>query len=224
MVAIFFIFTNKTIEISLFHSFFHLNLAKIRSFGEPEEIKTIMWTSAILLAAILYGCPETSAQQESVEVVNARVFLAGKMQVNGVLNLTETPSAGGVRIIGRIVGLSPGNHGFHVHQFGDVFSNGCDSTGPHYNPSKSLHGAPQDGADQRHAGDLGNIVANSDGVANINVIDRIISLTGPQSIVGRAFVVHAAEDDLGRFKENDGSTKTGNAGARLACGIVAIVP
>ncbi|EFX78829.1 copper zinc superoxide disumtase 1 [Daphnia pulex] len=155
--------------------------------------------------------------------LNARVFLAGKSPVSGSLNLTESAAAGGVRIIGRVTGLTPGNHGFHVHQFGDVFTNGCDSTGPHYNPRKALHGAPHDNADQRHAGDLGNIVADAKGVALINLVDTVVSLSGPESILGRAFVVHAAEDDLGRV-ENEGSTKTGNAGARLACGIIAIVP
>lgn len=151
---------------------------------------------------------------------NARVFLSGKSPVSGVLDLTES---NGVRIVGRINGLTPGKHGFHVHQYGDVFTNGCDSTGPHYNPRKALHGAPHDGPDQRHAGDLGNIVADGQGVAVINVVDTVVSLNGPESILGRAFVVHAAEDDLGRV-ENEGSTKTGNAGARLACGIIAIVP
>jgi Cu-Zn family superoxide dismutase len=155
--------------------------------------------------------------------LNARVFMAGKSPVSGVLNLTESAAAGGVRIIGRITGLTPGHHGFHVHQFGDVFSNGCDSTGPHYNPRRALHGAPENSPDHRHAGDLGNIFANPDGVAVINVVDTVVSLSGPESILGRAFVVHAAEDDLGRV-ENEGSTKTGNAGARLACGIIAIVP
>lgn len=175
------------------------------------------FTCALLLI-VATGC---WAQEGSL---NARVFLAGRSPVSGVLNLTESAAIGGVRVVGRITGLSPGNHGFHVHQFGDVFTNGCDSTGPHFNPRKALHGSPEDSADQRHAGDLGNIVANGDGVALINIVDRVVSLSGPDSIVGRAFVVHAAEDDLGRLKDNEGSTKTGNAGARLACGIIAIVP
>lgn len=89
---------------------------------------------------------------------------------------------------------------------------------------KALHGSPDSAPTERHSGDLGNIVADKQGVAVIDIVDRIVSLSGPESILGRAFVVHAAEDDLGRFKDNEGSTKTGNAGARLACGIVALVP
>lgn len=176
---------------------------------------------AVISASLLLVSTVCWAQDGSM---NARVFLAGRSAVSGVLNLTESASLGGVRIVGRITGLTPGAHGFHVHQFGDVFTNGCDSTGGHFNPRRALHGSPQDEANQRHAGDLGNIVASNEGIADINIVDRIVSLSGPESIVGRAFVVHAAEDDLGKFKDNDGSTKTGNAGARLACGIIAIVP
>ena len=70
---------------------------------------------------------------------------------------------------------------------------------------------------------MGNIVADIQGVAVVDIVDNVISLSGTENILGRAFVVHAAEDDLGRLKDNEGSTKTGNAGARLACGIVALV-
>jgi len=83
-----------------------------------------------------------------------------------------------------------------------------------------VHGAPD--GDKRHHGDLGNIVADNQNTAVINISDTVIQLTGPNSIVGRAFVVHEKEDDLG-LGGDDGSTKTGNAGSRLACGIVFIV-
>ena len=155
--------------------------------------------------------------------LNARVILAGRSTVSGILNLTESAQLGGVRITGRVTGLTPGNHGFHVHEFGDVFTKGCDSTGPHFDTKIVFHGAPEDEISQRHAGDLGNIEANSRGIAIVNIVDRVISLSGPSSILGRAFIIHAGEDDLGRGN-NEGSTKTGNAGARLACGIVALVP
>lgn len=153
--------------------------------------------------------------------LNARVVLSGNGPVMGVLNLTEL--ADGVKIVGRVHGLTPGKHGFHVHQFGDVFTKGCDSTGPHFNPRMVAHGAPNDKPDMRHVGDLGNIVADANGFARIDLVDPVVSLGRQDSILGRAFVVHAAEDDLGRV-DNEGSTKTGNAGARVACGIVALVP
>ncbi|KAG5552261.1 hypothetical protein RHGRI_010367 [Rhododendron griersonianum] len=74
-----------------------------------------------------------------------------------------------------------------------------DPRGPHFNPLKKNHGAPSD--KERHAGDLGNIVAGPDGVAEISIEDALIPLTGHHSILGRAVVVHADPDDLGRGKE-----------------------
>ncbi|XP_047166767.1 superoxide dismutase [Cu-Zn] 2 isoform X2 [Vigna umbellata] len=125
---------------------------------------------------------------------------------------------GTTHVTGRITGLSPGFHGFHIHAFGDT-TNGCNSTGPHFNPLKKDHGAPSD--DERHAGDLGNIVAGPDGVAEISIRDTQIPLTGVHSIIGRAVVVHADPDDLGKGG-HELSKSTGNAGARIACGIIGL--
>ncbi|EEE58604.1 hypothetical protein OsJ_09942 [Oryza sativa Japonica Group] len=72
---------------------------------------------------------------------------------------------------------------------------------PHFNPHNKSHGAPSD--DERHVGDLGNIVANKDGVADIFIKDLQISLSGPHSILGRAVVVHADSDDLGRGQKSN---------------------
>lgn len=85
----------------------------------------------------------------------------------------------------RIEGLTPGLHGFHIHEFAD-FSNGCLSAGPHFNPFGKEHGGPDD--EERHVGDLGNIVAGPDGVASGVIVDRLIKLEGPASVLGRSFV------------------------------------
>lgn len=82
------------------------------------------------------------------------------------------------------------------------------------------HGNPQ--AQTRHVGDLGNILADENGIAKISVDDSLISLNGETSIIGRAVVVHAGEDDLGLGK-NEESLKTGNAGGRVGCGIIGIL-
>jgi len=95
----------------------------------------------------------------------------------------------------------------------------CSSCGGHFNPEGNTHGSPTDA--NRHAGDLGNIEADSNGVAKVNLTDRKIPLTGPHSILGRAVVVHAGQDDLGKGG-NEESLKTGNAGGRVACGIIAM--
>jgi hypothetical protein len=72
-------------------------------------------------------------------------------------------------------------------QLGDT-TNGCLSTGPHFNPAGKTHGAPTD--EERHAGDLGNITAGADGVAKIDIVDAQIPIGGPNSIIGRAVVCH----------------------------------
>ena len=81
------------------------------------------------------------------------------------------------------------------------------------------HGAPQDII--RHVGDLGNIQSDKNGMAEINITDTIISLSGPNSILGRAFVVHSLKDDLGKGNSML-SIETGNAGDRWACGVVGV--
>ncbi|CAL4921516.1 unnamed protein product [Urochloa decumbens] len=133
--------------------------------------------------------------------------------VSGALHFFQEPSTGYTEVRGKITGLAPGMHGFHIHVFGDT-TNGCNSTGPHFNPHSRPHGAPFD--EDRHVGDLGNIVANKDGVAEVFVRDLQISLIGPHSILGRAIVVHADPDDLGRGG-HELSKSTGNAGARIGC-------
>jgi Cu/Zn superoxide dismutase len=96
--------------------------------------------------------------------------------------------------------------------------------GPHFNPAGKTHGGPSD--EERHAGDLGNITAGADGVATVSVTDTQIPLSGPNSILGRAVVVHELEDDLGRGDHSEPGTQgktsktTGNAGARQACGVI----
>ncbi|KAL6089492.1 hypothetical protein STEG23_001258 [Scotinomys teguina] len=97
----------------------------------------------------------------------------------------------------------------HVHQFGDL-TQGCESTGPHYNPMAVQH--PQ------HPGDFGNFVVR-DGRLWKYRTGLAASLAGPHSILGRAVVVHAGEDDLGRGG-NQASLENGNAGRRLACCVV----
>lgn len=119
---------------------------------------------------------------------------------------------------GNVSGLAPGKHGFHVHENGDV-STGCAAAGGHFNPEHKKHGGPEDS--ERHVGDLGNIVAGADGVAHIRTEDRVISLSGPHSIINKSVVVHSHEDDLGRGGYPDSLT-TGHAGDRVACGTIKV--
>ncbi|XP_047487622.1 superoxide dismutase [Cu-Zn], chloroplastic-like [Penaeus chinensis] len=158
---------------------------------------------------------QPASPASSSQTLRAKVIFTG--EVEGNFTLTQSnPPLGPTSIEGTITGLSPGLHGFHIHEFGDL-SDGCRTIGDHYNPHKRLHGSPDDR--ERHVGDLGNVLADEDGIAKVNMTDPIISLTGPYSVIGRALDVHAGEDDLGDGG-NEKSLKGGNAGRRLGCGVV----
>jgi len=142
-------------------------------------------------------------------------------KVQGTIWFSQEKDGEPTTIKGEIKGLSPGLHGFHVHQYGDM-TNGCTSAGPHLNPFSKTHGGPKD--EDRHMGDLGNVQAGADGVAHIEMTDHQLQIIGPHSIVGRSIVVHKEVDDLGRGEGNkkEESLKTGNAGERLGCGVIAL--
>ncbi|KAF7988995.1 hypothetical protein HCN44_007305 [Aphidius gifuensis] len=140
-------------------------------------------------------------------------------KILGNLRFIQSNPTGPVTITGKITGLKPGKHGFHIHEKGDL-TNNCTSTGGHYNPKGATHGAPTDAT--RHVGDLGNIEANAQGEATVNIVDKIISLSGAQSIIGRGVVVHDMVDDLGKGGHELSKT-TGNAGGRLGCGVIGIL-
>ncbi|EFJ13179.1 hypothetical protein SELMODRAFT_442405 [Selaginella moellendorffii] len=147
--------------------------------------------------------------------LKAVAVLAGT-GVSGVVSFVEDGE--GTTVSGKITGLVAGEHGFHVHALGDT-TNGCLSTGAHFNPNNLEHGDPSDKI--RHAGDLGNVTAGPDGVAEFVIKDKQIPLAGANSIVGRAVVVHADRDDLGKGG-HELSKSTGNAGGRLACGVIGL--
>mmetsp|Transcript_1231 Transcript_1231/g.2245 ORF Transcript_1231/g.2245 Transcript_1231/m.2245 type:complete len:161 (-) Transcript_1231:181-663(-) len=141
----------------------------------------------------------------------------GDSGVKGLVKMVQ-PAGGKTKITAEITGLTAGTHGFHIHQFGNLIE-GCKTAGPHYNPEGKTHGAPD--REERHVGDLGNVVAGDDGKAVFELEDHLVHLTGPTSVIGRSFVVHADVDDLGDGGHELSKT-TGNAGARLACGVIGL--
>uniref|UniRef100_A0A7D7PEY2 Superoxide dismutase [Cu-Zn] n=1 Tax=Liposcelis entomophila TaxID=550478 RepID=A0A7D7PEY2_9NEOP len=143
---------------------------------------------------------------------------ASGTQVTGEIYLQQRGPLAPVEISGTVFGLTPGLHGFHVHQNGSVDDN-CAAAGPHFNPNNNTHGAPVDMI--RHAGDLGNIIADAHGIAPLRIFDPYVSLLpgNPLLILGKAIVVHEKEDDLGKGPDDE-SKKTGNAGKRLACCVI----
>ena len=119
----------------------------------------------------------------------------------------------------KLKGLSPGKHGFHIHKTGDLRKS-CKSLCAHYNPFNQVHGGPN--SKIRHVGDLGNIIANKKGEVNMKIRDKLIKLRGKYSIIGRSVVIHQDEDDLGKGGNKE-SLITGNAGARIGCGVIGYV-
>lgn len=129
--------------------------------------------------------------------------------VKGVVLFKELTD--GVLIMADVSGLKPGEHGFHIHEFGDCSAPDAASAGGHFNPKHVNHGAPVDLP--RHVGDLGNITADEQGNAHYQAVNHLMRMSGPESIIGHSVIVHESRDDYV-------SQPTGNAGARFACGVI----
>ncbi|KAI8923959.1 superoxide dismutase [Entophlyctis helioformis] len=140
--------------------------------------------------------------------------------IAGSVMFVQDSASDTIQIIADLVGLPPGQHGWHVHVSGNIFPN-CSAAGLHFNPFKQDHGAPD--ARVRHVGDFGNMNVGPDGRFKHTLTDTQASLWDHQrSIVGRALVIHANVDDLG-LTDNPQSKIVGNAGGRLACGVLGII-
>lgn len=167
----------------------------------------------LIAAALLFGCATPpSTTPAAVRAASTELAPASGSEVRGNFKLTAID--GGVRLEGSVRGLKPGgSHGFHVHESGDCSAADAASAGGHFNPAMQPHGRAEQGS--HHAGDMDNIVADLHGVARVDTRLTRVSLGGgtPNDIVGRAMVVHAAPDDYT-------SQPAGNAGARVACGVI----
>ena len=162
----------------------------------------------IVLAALGACFPP---QAQAAETATAALQPASGSQVQGQVTFTQDGNR--VRAAGEIKGLSPGRHGFHLHEKGDCSAPDAESAGGHFNPAGKKHGGLK--STERHAGDFGNLNADASGVAKVELTLTGISVAQnrPDSIVGRALVVHAQADD-------EKSDPSGNSGSRVACGVV----
>jgi len=169
----------------------------------------------ILAACILALAAHCAAQEGHGAATSMKaVAVISPLKGSGVRGIVTFEAVEhGVRVTADLSGLTPGKHGFHIHEFGDCSSDDGSSAGGHFNPMGMPHSMPS--ADKRHAGDMGNIEANADGKAHIDYVDAVMSLTGEHAIIGHAVIVHEKEDDLK-------TQPTGNAGGRIACGVIGI--
>lgn len=164
----------------------------------------------LLLTCTLAGCGIFGAASTTPRAV-ARLAPTQGHTVTGTVTFFQTRN--GVRVVAVIAGLKPGLHGFHLHQNGDCSAPDGTSAGGHFMASETAHGAPERPAGQRHTGDLGNLEADASGTARYDRTDALLTFDGPNTLLGRAVIVHANADDYT-------TQPTGNAGARVACGVV----
>lgn len=168
---------------------------------------TALATFALMAAT---GAKPPKADEHIEDLEHGVVVLASTSgsNVTGTVLLEQKDNV--IHVRGEIRGLTPGLHGFHIHEYGDLRDPSGKSAGGHYNPGGTQHAGPDDEA--HHVGDLGNIEADEQGVARVTKRVEGASL---HFILGRSIVVHADEDDLR-------SQPSGNAGARVAVGVVGI--
>ncbi|MCI0718034.1 MAG: superoxide dismutase family protein [Acidobacteria bacterium] len=166
---------------------------------------------AVLLGGVSVGDqPEQvkNAKASSHEFAVAVLSPTKDSKVSGTILLRQ--KEGYILVAGEVTGLTPGKHGFHIHEFGDLRDSQGKYAGGHFNPTGEPHGAPD--APKHHVGDLGNIVADEKGTASVEKQLKGVKLN---DLFGRAVVVHGGEDDLT-------SQPAGDAGSRMAVGVIGV--
>jgi Cu-Zn family superoxide dismutase len=160
--------------------------------------------------------PEAPAPEAVEEAAPAELVAVAALQPRAdqtvVGTMTFTEGADGVTIVARFEQAPSGTHGLHIHEVGDCSSDDFKSAGGHFNPTGMPHGSPDDA--ERHAGDLGNIEVGEDGVGELTLVSDMITVAeGESSVIGRGVILHEKADDFE-------TQPTGDAGSRLACGVV----
>ena len=182
------------------------------------EHRSWMLFFLFLPVVVLIGCGQTEQPVEQAaapaepkaKTAQATLQPTQGNTVQGTVHFEEDMGETHVEI--HLTGLTPGKHGFHIHETGDCSAPDASSAGGHFNPDAKPHGAPD--AAEHHLGDLGNVEADSGGMVMVDLHSDSLSLEpGPNSIIGRAVVVHGGEDDLK-------GQPAGNAGPRVACGVI----
>jgi superoxide dismutase, Cu-Zn family len=166
---------------------------------------------AVFAAATLLGACQT--QTATTEAPRATAALQPTKGNKAFGEATFEQVGDKVRVVLFAQNLPPDRElGFHIHEAGDCSSGDGMSAKGHFNPHGKPHGNPQSG--ERHAGDLPSLKVAKNGRARLDVtVDAVSIGSGAGNIVGRGLIIHAQPDD---YK----TQPTGNAGARLACGVI----
>ncbi len=158
---------------------------------------------------------DTTATEPAVpsgESVQVTLTAANDSDFTGTATFTQDGTA--VRVVVDLAGVDgAGNHGFHIHEHGTCEAHDAfKSAGGHWNPAGVEHACPP--TEPRHAGDLGNIEVGSDGAAHMEtIVEGLTISTGDYAVAGRALMLHAKPDDCK-------TQPTGDAGDRVACGVI----
>jgi Cu-Zn family superoxide dismutase len=166
---------------------------------------------ALVFAVALCASAPFVTAADDVQKAIAVLHPTANSKVMGTVTFTK--SGDDVKVVADITGLTPGKHGFHIHEFGDCSAPDASSAGGHFNPTTHHHAGPD--VPDRHAGDMGNIEADASGKAHLELTDNAMKLSGDQSIIGRGVIVHEKADDLK-------TQPTGDSGGRLACGVIGV--
>jgi Cu-Zn family superoxide dismutase len=173
-------------------------------------MRTYLYVLAVLVTvgfALESGTVWAAGERAAAPLRNA------EGQVLGMAIFTQ--EAQGVRISVTVKGLSPGEHGIHIHSVGKCEPPDFLSAGPHFNPTNKKHGLTN--PEGPHAGDLPNLVVGEDGSAVYeHITDRVTLTPGELSLFdedGSSLVIHAGPDD-------QMTDPAGNSGARVLCGVI----
>jgi Cu-Zn family superoxide dismutase len=180
-----------------------------------RKLSLLTTAAAAISLGLSVGCRHTHSHGDmkalgTLDHAVAVMHPTAGNSVSGVVRFTQV--GGKVKVVADITGLNPNqNHAIHVHHWGDTTGTDGKKTGGHYNPAGHDHALP--GSEKRHAGDLGNLAADANGKAHYEIeVSNISVSTGMHPIVGRGVIIHA--------KVDDGGQPTGNAGARIAQGVI----
>ena len=197
-----------------------------------RKLQPTLFAATIGFAAVAIGCSNgrTAARHDHDHAPSGNIVRAAEMgadvkeavavirgtqgneKVKGTVRFTDGGGQG-VKVDAHVEGLNPNQeHAFHIHEFGDATSADGASAGGHYNPDKHPHGKPGD--DKAHPGDMGNLKADANGTAHLELTLPKASIAGKNAVLGRSVIVHAKPDDF--------SQPTGNAGGRIGMGVIGV--